>query len=198
MYFQSRRPPTGSKQPRKNFALWVVKRNPAGGWSEPQDLDLPAESSNGEWNPCVTNNGTLYFNGTYAGAEGIYRSRMVKGRYLAPENPGPSINTDIAFEVEPCLPPDESFMVYYSAGGPGNLTKGGKIGDLYISFKNKEDLWSKGKNIGEPVNSTAEENWPRLSPDGKYLFFCSNRGRKNRLPDIYWVDAGIIGKLKPE
>jgi hypothetical protein len=35
-----------------------------------------------------------------------------------------------------------------------------------------------------------------MMPDGKYLFFSSNREKKQPFPDIYWVDTKIIDELR--
>ena len=35
-----------------------------------------------------------------------------------------------------------------------------------------------------------------ITPDGKYLFFSSDRREKSQ-SDVYWVDAKFIKELKP-
>jgi len=47
--------------------------------------------------------------------------------------------------------------------------------DLYVSYNNG-DSWSKPVNLGEPINTRARDYSPRISPDGKYLVFSSERG----------------------
>jgi Tol biopolymer transport system component len=47
--------------------------------------------------------------------------------------------------------------------------------------------------MGEEINSPESDYTPVVTPDGKYLFFTSSRGG---VDDIYWVDAGIILRLK--
>lgn len=46
--------------------------------------------------------------------------------------------------------------------------------DIYFSTFDGQ-RWSPGKNIGSPVNTSAWESQPSISPDGKMLFFVSNR-----------------------
>ena len=91
--------------------------------------------------------------------------------------------------------------------------------DLFVSFKKEDGSWTKGKNMGADINSSATEYCPTVSPDGKYFFFTSNRkayksysetpltyeekirilnSHGNGLGDIYWVDARIIEELKPD
>jgi Tol biopolymer transport system component len=37
----------------------------------------------------------------------------------------------------------------------------------------------------------------RVTPDGKYLFFMSDRPGSARERSIYWVDAKVIEELRP-
>ena len=87
--------------------------------------------------------------------------------------------------------------------------------DLFVSFKNESGKWLTPVNLGKDVNSKSTEKAASLSPDGKYLFFVSNR-KENLNPkriwdhpyfigeqeiwktDIYWVDASVIEELRPE
>jgi len=46
--------------------------------------------------------------------------------------------------------------------------------DIYIS-KKIGDQWSLPINIGTPINTAASEKQPSISPDGKTLYFSSNR-----------------------
>ncbi|MDX9955791.1 MAG: hypothetical protein RBT75_16940, partial [Anaerolineae bacterium] len=87
---------------------------------------------------------------------------------------------------------------FYSAGRPDNFTPNGKVGDLYIAFQDSTGKWSLPQNLGAKVNSEAEESTPTLSPDGKYLFFASNRGAGQRFPDLYWIEASFLQALNPE
>jgi Tol biopolymer transport system component len=67
--------------------------------------------------------------------------------------------------------------------------------DLYISFRKPDGGWTKAVNMGSAINSKASERCPTVTPDGKYLFFISNRSGNY---DYYWIDAGVIEELGPE
>jgi hypothetical protein len=55
--------------------------------------------------------------------------------------------------------------------------------------------WSEPFNMSRGINSTANEDHPMLTTDGKYMFFS----RENQATlEIYWVDAKIIEELKPK
>ena len=86
--------------------------------------------------------------------------------------------------------------MFYSAGRPDNLSSE-LLGDLYISFRGADGNWKDATRIDEPINSTAEENWPRISPDGKFLFFSSNRREGIEMSDLYWVSTRALEKYRP-
>ena len=83
-------------------------------------------------------------------------------------------------------------------------------GDLFLSYR-KDGAWTKPINLGNEINSPREEYSPVISPDGKYFFFSSSRGRRppekqmnyeelmgwlrgtrNGLGDIYQMDLHTI------
>ena len=191
LYFCSRRPAAGSVSPRQNYQIWMAARL-GQGWAEPVELDLPLESAIGELHPSLTRDGTLYYQADYPdlGGEGFYRARQIDGIFQVPEK----INLTMELAVEPYISPDETFLLFYSAGADENLAPDGDTGDLYITFSSTDGAWSKPLNLGEPVNSAAEESTPTLSPDGEYLFFASNRPG-SRSPDIYWIETRRVLKL---
>lgn len=79
--------------------------------------------------------------------------------------------------------------------GSINRPDGFGASDLYVSFLNDNGSWSEAINLGEKINTAANERFPSLSPDGRYLFFVSNRSKpenlsaqdkpQNGLGDIY-------------
>lgn len=222
LYFTSNRPIAGIGKPEDHYNLWVVTRTKTG-WSEPSSLDSSINSQDPDLfphSPSVTSDGTLYFYLRTKDEQGnwdIYSSRLVEGRYTRPERLGDEINSD-QWEFDPFIAPDESYLIFCSRalGGYG-------ASDLYISFRKKDGSWTKALNLGDKVNSIRWEFCPCITPDGKYLFFASNRRFKlsrskttmtfeakiklldrelnspgNGHSDFYWVDAKIIEELKPE
>lgn len=80
-----------------------------------------------------------------------------------------------------------------------NEEDGRRDNDMYVYFKEKEGTWTKPINLGNTINTSFNEKAPRVSPDGKYLFF----GRDERdiepgLANIFWVSTEIIEKLRPQ
>ena len=90
----------------------------------------------------------------------------------------------------PYIAPDESYMIFsaYEIGGIEN-------NDLYIVFKEDDGNWSDAVNMGESINTEYQEQFPRVSNDGKYLFFTSNRlNIKSRFSNYYSYDEPLTYK----
>ena len=207
LFFSSNRPAPGKT--KNDFDIWVVKKT-ATGWSTPENLGPDINTESQEFYPSVSKDGTLYFSSNREGGKGsidVYRSRLVNGKYAKPENLGDAINSKY-YDGDPYIAPDESFLIFVSYNRPEGLGDG----DLYISL-NQNGAWTPAKNLGAPINSSALDFCPNMSPDGKYFFFTSERGFAdhpltkpltydelmkdlrnpgNGLGDIYRIDAAAI------
>ncbi len=212
LYFASYRPLTGKGKPKSDEDIWYVERT-ASGWSEPVNPGKPVNTVGGEWGASVSANGTLYYTKNSEGKLKILRSPVKNGRHIVIEDPGNKINQYDA--ACPCIAPDESFIVFTSSDNPAGI--GG--GDLYVCFLDNKGNWTEPASLGKEVNSEKDDYFPSLSPDGRYLFFVSDRERKwsysekrqtfknmvkmysgplNGRNDIYWVSTGVIESLKPD
>jgi len=75
--------------------------------------------------------------------------------------------------------------------------------DIYISFKDKDGSWLPAMNMGPLINTELQESSPRVTHDGKYLFFSRGEwkakedGSRNWVGKSYWVDARVIEKFRP-
>jgi len=195
LYFISNRPLEKGGEP-KGFNNWYVERQ-GPGWSEPKNHG-PTVNSSDEWGASITKDGVLYFASgrkESRGATDIFRSTLVNGQYTEPENLGPSVNTK-ARELYPFIAPDESYLLFISNRSAGEFGGIDQYFDIYISFRRLDDSWSTAEKMGNGINSETFENTPIVSPDGKYLFFVSQR--KTGAGDAFWVDAEIIDDLKKD
>lgn len=101
------------------------------------------------------------------------------GRWQAPVSISEHINT--TFNEGTCsISADGRKLVFTSCMG----RKGYGSCDLYESIK-VGDVWSKPKNMGKSINSTAWDSQPALSADGRTLYFVSNRKGGYGRRDIY-------------
>jgi len=177
-----------------------MNRSRSGEWGEPRNL-AALNSEGNEWLPRLAANGTIYFGSDRPGGRGrtdLYRAPRVDAGFLEVENLGPVVNSE-ADEYEPCIAPDESFLVFMADGRPDSA--GG--GDLYITYR-KDGAWTPPKNLGPTINRPALDIAPYLSPDGKYFFFSSARRdpaiprgqrpdrSRNGLGDIYQMDLDAL------
>lgn len=167
------------------------------GWGAPKSAGLVSRfpAVRFAYFPSIAGNGTLYFMGYREGARmnlGIFRAELVNGEYAKPELLPPTVNTpgDDTLNWTPYIAPDESYLIFCSR----RITPVDDLGDLYICFRRPDGSWTERISLGEPVNTEGLERFPAVSPDGRYLFFT--RDTPGHDEDVYWVSAGIIGKLK--
>ncbi len=118
------------------------------------------------------------------------------GTWQAPESLSPNINS--SFNEGTCtISADGRRLIFTSCLG----RKGYGSCDLFITEK-EGDEWSEPRNLGNKVNGPEWDSQPALSPDGRTLFFVSNRkgGVGNR--DIWmstldaddqWTEAVNMG-----
>ena len=176
IYFVSNRPVKEADAVKPDWDIWKTQRN-AEGWDKPIHLDSPFNSSGSEFFPTIADNGNFYFGSSREGGKGradIYVSKLINGKYANPENLGDSVNTPDN-EYEPFIAPDETYIIFM-ATFPNGIANA----DFCISY-NKNGRWSKAKKLPAPVNSEATEWGGKVSRDGKYFFFGSNRNKINNV-----------------
>ncbi len=140
--------------------------------------------------------GTIAIDEATREGDGMLRySRIIDGKREAPIPFPKEINTG-QWNAHPFIAPDESYIMW-----DGERESGFGSSDLYISFREKDGSWGEAINLGDTVNTEAEEGGPRITPDGKYLFFnrmvLRTDGSGERQSDLYWIDASFIQNLKP-
>lgn len=170
LFFASNRPTEGTA-PKKDFDLWVMERT-ATGWSEPKNLGAPVNSAGSETTTSVTADGTLYIgaSGREAGprtGRRLYRSRLVDGRYEAPE-PLPAPIDAGEEDSNQYVSPDGRFMIFSSK-------RAGAESGLYVSrFEN--GAWTSPAPLDAKLNAAYAPYTPLISPDGKTFYFTSVKG----------------------
>ena len=206
LYFRSTRPfdnTTGNE-----YHNWIVSKTDTG-WGDPEPNHFFAYS--------FTESGENYF---YMKSEDtgwdIFRSGPGDS-YRGYQKLGEEINSN-SDDVTPCVAPDESYLLFASKRRDDTIG----IMDLYISFREKDGSWTGARNLGRPVNTPGHiSRFPRISPDGKFLFYWSNinndeadgdslsaveemlqpfnpwRPENGKDGDIYWVSIELIEKFRP-
>lgn len=208
LFFISDRPRTGSVS--QGYNIWYLAKT-ADGWSEPRDLGAPINGVGDAHFASAALDGTLYFTSHRPGNLGyvdVYRSRLVGGRYAEPENLGPAINGPEWSSLEAFVNPAGDELLVASFGHRDGFGDA----DLFVSFL-RDGVWSPLQNLGPKINSAARDYTPRLTLDGRYLLFASERGlpdaRRSRpftyrelkeamhgtlngLGNLYVVDASVL------
>ena len=161
-------------------------------------------------------NGNLYLTLREGQKETICRSRLHYGAYQAAEPLANEINSG-KLQLAGYVAPDESYLLFSAFDGGGS--QGGS--DLYVSFRRSDSGWGTSVNLGPAVNTPDNEFSPYVSPGGKYLFFprFNQRpmpgedartpltykeirnffsGPQNGLRDIFWIEAGVVHRLRPQ
>jgi hypothetical protein len=172
LYFISDRP-RADRKPHPNYDIWYLDRTRSG-WRAPKNAGAPI---NGSWSShfaVTTRNGSLYFTSDHPGSKGyldVWMSRLVDGRYEEPSNLGDAINHADWANFEVYVDPDERYMIVSAYGHDDTL---GDC-DLYVSYR-RAGVWQPLQNLGATVNSAARDYSARVTPDGKYLIYTSERG----------------------
>lgn len=188
MVFCSYEEKSGNGKSYPNHDFWISYRV-GEKWSSPVPFAKEAMSEFEDYFPVITGNENLYFNSQRGGpgTNDIYVSKYLNGKYSKPEKLPEPINTPYR-EFDAYVSLDESLMIF-SSDKPGGYGRS----DLYISLKKNDGSWSEPWNLGESVNSEFSEYGATITPDGKYLFFTSNR---NGSEDIFWISIKAIEELR--
>jgi len=200
-----------------SYDIWVCEKDENNKWKEPFNLGEPINSDQDEFFPTMTIDGTIYFNhfDLETRSEFIYRSKLIDGKYIEPEKVSDKVNGGRA-RFNAFIAPDESFIIIPTFGLPGSFG----ATDYYIVFRDKDDNWSDPINMGEQVNSAGRQEWSAsISPDGKYLFYMSEKVPENAIykndftaeellkihnspqngySDIYWIKTDFIEDLREQ
>ncbi len=214
LYFSSNRPKHADSTAEGDYDIWYTDRN-GSVWQPPRRLEGPVNTEKDEFYPSLAHNGTLYFTANYAdgaGGEDIYQSRWQDGQFQKPEALPEAVNSK-GHEFNAFVDPQERFLIFTAYGRKEGLGRG----DLYVSFRNAAGVWQPARMLPKPLNSTALDYCPSVSPDGKWFFFSSKRAAKplsprpthtaqslrerlnapgNGLEDIFWVSAEVLWSLR--
>jgi Tol biopolymer transport system component len=208
IYFSGKRKVEENVEPV--FKTWIVEKTQTG-WDKfilDPFLNDPATRIT---DVQEANSGNRYGFGTINAEEeirGLMISRLVEGKYLAPEplwHVGNPDHLDHSITIDP----DERFVIFASRR-PGEYS----AQDLYISYRQADGSWGVAVNLGQKINTIGDSlGWPHLSPDGKYLFFVAATNPykdfdtreftfaelkeiglsvKNGLSNIYWVSTSFV------
>lgn len=184
----------GSSGNAVNEKIYFVERK-GEGWSDPELLshNIPAL----HWQFSFDTENNLYFGGKSDDKKGeIFFSKYNNGDYSLPEKLSSAVNSG-ASEFSPFISPDNSYLVFTrmleKEKAPPQM-------NLFVSFRNANGTWTAAQNLTEKIGSPVQSPFvmmsaARITPDGKYLFFCFFNGKGHM---VYWVSSKIIQELRPK
>ncbi|MDQ3015440.1 MAG: OmpA family protein [Bacteroidota bacterium] len=158
--------------------LAVLKDNV---WQKPVNMGPSFNSISWDSQPCFGLDGkSIFFSSARTGGFGGRDIWMVKelssGKWSAPINLGPSINT-ANNEASPFIHFDGRTM-YFMRDGKEGLGEN----DLFIARQGIDLQWQQAQNMGSPISTSADEGALSIHPDGKTALITRvTRERKNDL-----------------
>lgn len=164
IFFISSRPTADMPQdkPQKALHIWYADQRSNGDWGAPHHLDsIVNKPGTGNFAPSVSNKGTLFYCSRRKGLTGMqsFYNEWLGDHY----GPAKQLLIKGAAEIQdPFIAPDESYMIFLNGT------------TIMISFK-KDGQWTEAQNIGAQVNDGGGNSSPSVSPDGKWLFYSSDR-----------------------
>lgn len=164
-------------------------------WSKPVKLSDNVNTRNWEPSASISSDGNyLYFTSDRAdglGGSDIWVSKKLpNGEWSLPTNLGININTSFD-EDGPFIHPDGKTLYFSSKG---HSTMGGY--DIFYSVRDDKGEWSKPVNIGYPVNTTDDDVFFVLSPDGKRGYYSSFNEKGFGEKDIYMIN--FLDAVEPD
>ncbi len=181
LYFSSTRPGGVGLED-----IWVTRRESKDNtWGPPVNLGRPANSSTLDYGVFISADGLeLYFNSMRPGGVGswnhdlyVMRRATISDDWGAPANLGPVVNGP-SHDIAPSLSADGLYLFFSDHPSPYYIfhTGGFGLADIWVTTRATiEDDWGEVMNLGPNINSSGEDCFPRISPDGSTLYFTSNR-----------------------
>jgi hypothetical protein len=167
----------------------------------PQHMNTAINTDMPDFGYFIDKDSSIYFTGKredfMGGLFDVYVCKKENGKYITKNV---SVLNSELDDAAPYVSPDGTYLVYEQmvneAGIPYNDSTARIIRiDLFVSFRDKNNNWSKPINLGPGINSDKYKTYrPVISPDGKFLFY-SQTGEKGAA--VYWVSTKVIERLKP-
>lgn len=155
----------------------------AGKWGKAKNLSTVVNTTYFEVGTSMATDATnviCYFSNEIAQADLYIISKKDKARsYGKAVSIGDRINLPKSIENAGVISPDGNTLIFSSdrPGGKGGL-------DLWKATR-EGDGWGDPVNLGAPINTDADEDYPNFSPNGKVLYFSANSARSMGGFDIF-------------
>jgi tetratricopeptide (TPR) repeat protein len=152
------------------------------------ELGSPINTSNSDYSPVLTpDENTIVFMNSQKFYEAIMFSKKVNGVWNNPVNITPQIGSD--GDMVPTSISADGTEIYL-------VKKDNNNSDIYIT-KFDGSLWGKAVPLNKFINSRSNETFASVSPDGRTLYFTSDRSDTNGGLDIYVSRKPSVGDWGP-
>lgn len=145
----------------KENGAWTPARNMARPVNTPENEGAFSTSADGQY---------LFFTSCSRpgglGSCDLWITKLRGDRWTEPFNIGAPVNTQ-HWETQPSLTADGKTL-YFTSNRPDGL--GGS--DIWLT-RFTENGWSEPENLGNTINTGADEQFPFIHPDGQTLYFTS-------------------------
>jgi len=170
-------------------------------WAKGKNMGKPLNTPDNEGAQTLTPDGrTMYFTACNRpdgrGQCDIYMSKRTADGWTLPVNLGDPVNT-AASEKQPSISPDGNTL-YFVSSRPGGL--GGL--DIWSSSRKEDGTWENPIDLGDSINTPANEQSPFIHSDNVTLYFSSD-GRigmggfdiymSRKKKDGHWSKAENLG-----
>lgn len=163
--------------------IWYCEKDEYGEWGMAIHMESPLNTQRYNQVMSVLSDGnTLLIRGSNGNSEGLSITRRKNGKWSNPASlriPEYERMNKGRFSGAFMTTDGMVLVLYFSE------TKDAKRSDLYVSFNQGGNAWSRPEKIGKPINTHLDEFGPFVTADNKTMFFASNRGGGYGSSDIY-------------
>jgi hypothetical protein len=195
MFFVSNRP--GSLGPagglgRDIWVSWRAHVHDDHGWTSPFNAGPDINSAVADAGPSYLEGddgapSQLFFTSNRSGAFDIYVADVLGDGVLGAATRVDEVSSDGVVQARPSVRYDGRELFWFAGVGTGPY-------DIFTATRPSVWApWSSPVNLGAPVNTAASEQQPGISPDGRQLFFASDRTDGYGSLDL-WVAQRTIAK----
>ncbi|MDD4603121.1 MAG: OmpA family protein [Bacteroidales bacterium] len=161
-------------------------------WTKAVNLGSPINSHGNEGALNISPDGQYLFFAACNRPDGygscdLYWAKRIGSRWSVPENLGSTVNSP-QWDSQPSFSSDGKTL-YFSSNRPG----GRGSSDLWKTTLLPDNQWSEPINLGDSINTRAEEMAPFIHPDDQTLYFSSKGHLGMGGLDLFYSRKNFLG-----
>lgn len=163
--------------------IWYCEKDGYGEWGEAKHMGAPL--NNYRYNQVMSvlaDGNTLLVRGANGNSEGLSVTTRTGSNWSTPvplDIPDYDKMNKGRFSGAFMTSDGMTMVMYFSEIKDANRS------DLYVSFNQGSNSWTRPKKIGQPISTNLDEFGPFITADSKTMFFASNRSGGYGSADIY-------------